>query len=199
MKTDVVIVDSGAANVGSVVYAMERLGYHPRVTQDAKEIRIASRVIFPGVGAAGIAMRRLRERGLDRLLPMLTQPVLGVCLGMQLFFRHTEEDDTTCLGILQSNVTRIPGAPGCRVPHMGWAPLRRSKDSVLTEGLTDGAYAYFVHSFAAQPGGETVCVAEHGVRFSAIVQYRNFYGTQFHPERSARVGACILRNFMENT
>lgn len=199
MRHSVAIIDSGAANVGSVVYALERLGYRPSVTRDARIIANASRVIFPGVGAAGVAMRRLRERELDGLLPTLTQPVLGVCLGMQLLFSSTEEDATECLDIIQARVCRIPSAPGLRVPHMGWAPLVAIADNILTSDIPSGAYAYFVHSFAAPPGRETVSQCHHGVVFSAIVAKDNFYGTQFHPERSARVGSLILRNFMEKT
>ena len=199
MNRSVAIIDSGAANVGSVVYALERLGYRPSVTRSAHVIATASRVIFPGVGAAGVAMRRLRERELDGLLPTLTQPVLGVCLGMQLLFCDTEEDATQCLGIIPGQVRRIPSAPGLRVPHMGWAPLTPSTDNILTSDIHPGSYAYFVHSFAAPPARETVSLCHHGIDFSAVVAQDNFYGTQFHPERSAKVGSLILRNFMEKT
>jgi glutamine amidotransferase len=191
-----VIIENGGANIASLVFALERLGCTPELTSNAAQIRSATHIILPGVGAAADAMTRLRTNGLDQLIPTLTQPVLGICLGMQLLYAASEEGSVRCLGAIPGIAQRFSVAPGRPVPHMGWNELRRTVDSPLFEALNDGDYAYFVHSYALPPGPETAAVAHYGRDFSAIVQHRNFFGTQFHPERSARAGAQILRNFL---
>lgn len=197
MKRDVVLVDSGGSNIGSLHYALERLGVQAAVTADAARLRDATHVILPGVGAAGAGMRKLREAGLIDVTRQLRQPVLGVCLGMQLLFAATEEGDVDCLNLIDGRVRRLPQAPRIRVPHMGWNRLRGVRAHPLLDGIADGAYAYFVHSFAAPVTAETLVACEHGERFAAVVQRDNFFGAQFHPERSGAVGARLLQNFLD--
>jgi glutamine amidotransferase len=192
----VVLVDAGGTNIGSVRYALQRLGVEAPLTSDPATIRAAARVILPGVGAAGPAMARLRALGLVDLLRGLTQPVLGVCLGMQLLCAHSEEGEVDCLGLIPATVRRLVPAPGRRVPHMGWNRLRLRGSHPLLDGLAADAQAYFVHSYAVPVGVDTLATAEHGQEFSAIVARGNFFGMQFHPERSAAVGARLLRNFL---
>ena len=192
----VVLVDAGGTNIGSLRYALQRLGVEAPLTADPAAIRAAGKVILPGVGAAGPAMARLRALGLVELLRGLTQPVLGVCLGMQLLCARSEEGDVDCLGVLPACVRRLPSAPGLRVPHMGWNRLRACAAHPLLEGLADDAQAYFVHSYAVPMGDYTLAAARHGAAFSAVVARGNFYGMQFHPERSAAAGARLLRNFL---
>jgi imidazole glycerol-phosphate synthase subunit HisH len=192
----VVLVDAGGTNIGSVRYALQRLGTDAELTADAGRIRAASHVILPGVGAAGPGMRRLHEAGLVDVLRGLKQPVLGVCLGMQLLCEHSDEADTPCLGVVPAQVRHLPAAPGLRVPHMGWNTLQSKGDHALTDGLRDGDAAYFVHSYAVPVGEYTLAASEHGTPFSAMVASGNFMGMQFHPERSAGVGAQLLRNFL---
>ena len=191
-----VIVANGGANIASLQFALERLGVESRVSGDAGVIRAATHVILPGVGAAADAMRRLRESGLDRLLPGLRQPVLGICLGMQLLYEASDEGDTACLGIIPGRAVRFAGEPGRPVPHMGWNTLTVDRPSALLEGLDAPAHAYFVHSYALPVTAATVASTDYGTRFSACVEWRNFFGAQFHPERSAAVGARLLRNFL---
>jgi imidazole glycerol-phosphate synthase subunit HisH len=190
------IVASGGANTASLQFALERLDTHSMVTADPAAIAAASHVILPGVGAAGDAMARLRQSGLDGVLPGLRQPVLGICLGMQLLFDFSEEGAAECLGIIPGRVKRFTAAAGLPVPHMGWNTLNVHRHCALLEGIVDGEYAYFVHSYALEVGETTVARTEYGNDFSACVQYRNFYGAQFHPERSAAVGARLLGNFL---
>jgi imidazole glycerol-phosphate synthase subunit HisH len=192
----VAIIASGGANIASLQYALQRLGASSTVTSDADEIRAASHVILPGVGAAAEAMKRLRHHGLDQIVPALTQPLLGICLGMQLLYAGSDEGATMCLSIIPGNAIRFPRTSGRPVPHMGWNTLHIGKASALLEGLQSGDYAYFVHSYALQVGETTLASTEYGVQFSACVQWRNFYGAQFHPERSAGVGARLLHNFL---
>lgn len=192
----VVLVDAGGTNIGSVRYALQRLGTDAELTADPVRIREASHVILPGVGAAGPGMRRLREAGLVEVLRELTQPVLGVCLGMQLLCDRSEEGDTECLGLVPGEVRRFAERPGLRVPHMGWNRLHRDVDHPLLAGLDEDATAYFVHSYAVPVGAHTLVSSEHGERFAAVVAAGNFMGMQFHPERSAGVGARLLRNFL---
>jgi imidazole glycerol-phosphate synthase subunit HisH len=194
---DAVIIDSGGANLASLQFAFERLGAKTQVTADADEIRSAPRVILPGVGSAGDAMARLRGNHVAELLPTLTQPVLGICLGMQLLFERSEEDNTECLGILPTSVRRLQPKDGQPVPHMGWNQLALVRDDPLLDGVTPNDYVYFVHSFAASVSDVTLASADYGTTLSAIVRRGNFWGTQFHPERSARVGARILANFLK--
>ena len=193
----VVLVDAGGTNIGSVRYALQRLGVDAALTADAATIRAADKVILPGVGAAGPGMARLRELGLVELLRSLKQPVLGVCLGMQLLCAHSEEGDTECLGLIPVPVRRFAEAPGLRVPHMGWNLLSAKQAHPLLAGLGDDEQAYFVHSYAVPVGDWTLATSDYGAAFSAVIARDNYYGMQFHPERSAAVGAKLLRNFLE--
>jgi len=193
---NVVLVDSGGANIGSVRYALERLGVQAAMSADASVIRAADRVILPGVGAAGPAMARLNELALVDTLRSLTQPLLGICLGMQLLFDASEEGAVACLGLVPGRVRRMPESPGVRVPHMGWNRLRPTRPSSLLDGIADGAQAYFVHSFAAPVTGDCLARCGHGEDFAAVVQRGNVAGAQFHPERSAATGARLLENFL---
>jgi len=193
---DAVIIDSGGANLASLQFAFERLGAKTEVSADATAIRSAPRVILPGVGSAGDAMARLRRNHVADLLPTLTQPVLGICLGMQLLFQSSEEGDTECLGILPTSVRRLQPKDGRPVPHMGWNQLELVHEDPLLKGIASNDYVYFVHSFAAPVSDVTLASADYGAALSAIVRRGNFWGTQFHPERSARVGARVLANFL---
>ncbi|TAN18608.1 MAG: imidazole glycerol phosphate synthase subunit HisH [Rhodanobacter sp.] len=194
---NVVLVDAGGTNIGSVRYALQRLGVDAALTSDAAAIRGADKVILPGVGAAGPGMARLRELGLVNVLRSLEQPVLGVCLGMQLLCAHSEEGGTECLGLIPAPVRRFTDAPGLRVPHMGWNGLSIQREHPLLAGLDDGEQAYFVHSYAVPTGDWTLADCDYGDSFSAVIARGNFYGMQFHPERSAAVGAKLLKNFLE--
>lgn len=193
----VALVDSGGTNIGSVAYALERLGATARLTADPATIRAADRVILPGVGAAGAGMRRLRQAGLVEVLHELEQPLLGVCLGMQLLFERSEEDGgVDCLGLLPGQVVAIPGTDSERVPHMGWNTLTALREDRLTDGIRAGERAYFVHSYAVPVTADTVLSTEHAGRWTAVTGRGNRWGAQFHPERSADVGARLLRNFV---
>jgi glutamine amidotransferase len=192
----VVIVASGGANIASLQFALERLDVASLVTGDAQQIRAASHVILPGVGAAADAMARLRQRGLDTVIPALQQPVLGICLGMQLLFEASQEGDARCLNVIPGRASRFAEAPGRPVPHMGWNTLEVTRPCALLDGIADGEYVYFVHSYALPLSDATVARTGYGEPFSACVQWRNFYGAQFHPERSAAVGARVLENFL---
>jgi glutamine amidotransferase len=194
--TDAVIIDSGGANLASLQFAFERLGARTHVTTDARAITSATRVVLPGVGSAANAMQRLRKAGVASLLPSLTQPVLGICLGMQLLFQRSEEGPTDCLGILSDTVRRLQPAPGRPVPHMGWNQLEPVREDPLLDGVARNDYVYFVHSYAAPVSDITLATADYGGAVSAIVRQGNFWGTQFHPERSAEAGARILANFL---
>ena len=193
---DAVIIDSGGANLASLQFAFERLGAKTHVTADPAQITSAARVILPGVGSAADAMSRLRKNGVADLLPSLTQPVLGICLGMQLLFERSEEGDTDCLGILPDKVKRLQPAQGRPVPHMGWNQLSPVREDPILEGISADDYVYFVHSFAVPVCDVTVASADYGIVLSAIVRRGNFWGTQFHPERSAHTGARLLANFL---
>lgn len=194
---DVVLVDAGGSNIGSVQAALQRLGVRAEMTADHARIAAASHVILPGVGAARHGMQRLRSAGLDVLIPQLTQPVLGVCLGMQLLYQSSEESDTRCLGVVPGRVARFSEAESGRVPHMGWNNLTRLNDSPLLRDIKDNDCAYFVHSYAAPLGQASIASCTYGRVFTAAVSWRNFHGAQFHPERSAAVGARLLSNFLE--
>ena len=194
----VVLIDAGGTNIGSVCCALQRLGVEARLSDNPIAIHNASHVILPGVGAAGHGMQRLRSSGLDRVIRTLRQPVLGVCLGMQLLFEHSAEGDTPCLGLLRGEVRPLSADAGLRVPHMGWNTLEQLREDPLLAGLEGGdTHAYFVHSYAAPIGPDALATCTHGVAFSAVVRRGNFCGMQFHPERSAAVGARLLRNFLE--
>jgi glutamine amidotransferase len=191
-----VIIPSCGSNLASLKFALDRLGVSVPLTEDHARIRAASHVILPGVGAAADAMERLRLHGLHTLIPRLTQPVLGICLGMQLLYQASEESGAQCLGTIAGTVRRLRPVPGRPVPHMGWNQIRRAAEVELLAGVEDGAHAYFVHSYALPVGSETVAVTDYGEEYSAVIAHRNFFGTQFHPERSAQTGATILGNFL---
>jgi len=192
----IALIDAGGANLGSVRNALERLGASVRIVRDAGELRDASATILPGVGAAGPAMRLLRERGLTTVLRAMDRPMLGICLGMQLLFEASDEQDTECLGLLPGVVRALPPSAGIRVPHIGWNQLdARCADPILA-GVAPGARAYFVHGYAAPVTDACIATATHGTTFAAVVRRGSIWGTQFHPERSAAVGASILRNFL---
>jgi glutamine amidotransferase len=193
---EVVLIDSGGANIGSVKYALERLGANAQLTADPRVIASADRVILPGVGAAGPGMARLRELELVDVVRAIRQPLLGVCLGMQLLFDSSEEDDTQCLGLVPGRVRKLSGGPGIRVPHMGWNTLTPLRSDSLLNGASAGAQAYFVHSYAAPVSEDTLATTSHGEEFAAVVRRGNCWGAQFHPERSAGVGAKLLENFL---
>lgn len=193
----VVLIDAGGANIGSVRYAFERLGVDARMSADPAEIAAADRVVLPGVGAAAAGMARLRELGLVELVRSLRQPLLGVCLGMQLLFEGSEEGEVDCLGLLPGRVRRMVAGPGLRVPHMGWNRLDVLREDALLAGIDSGSNAYFVHGYAAPVGEYTLAACTHGEAFSAVVRRGNRMGAQFHPERSAAVGARLLANFLE--
>jgi glutamine amidotransferase len=194
--TKVAVIDSGVANLGSVLAAFARADLPVRIARTPAELVGASHVVLPGVGSARPAMARLAASGFAEAVPRLTVPVLGICLGMQLLFRRSAEDDVDGLGIIDAPIERLPAEAGLRIPHMGWNRLTRIVDDPLLAGIIDPAYAYFVHSYAAPVGPWTLAAATYGRAFSAIVRERNFVGTQFHPERSAGVGARLLRNFV---
>jgi len=195
----VAIIDSGGANIASLRAALARLGADSVVTTDPVVIQRAPRVLLPGVGAAHDAMSRLRIAALDRLIPTLKQPLLGICLGMQLLFETSEEGPATCLGVIPGAATRLQSAPGHPVPHMGWNQLTQVRPDPLLDGISSIDYVYFVHSFAVPTSGATIAITDYGVAFTAVARRDNFCGTQFHPERSGIVGARILANFLKAT
>ncbi|MCB0658499.1 MAG: imidazole glycerol phosphate synthase subunit HisH [Saprospiraceae bacterium] len=194
---DIVIIQYNAGNVRSVLFALERLGVHATLTGDHQRIRQADKVIFPGVGEASSTMSYLHHHGLDEVIRSLTQPVLGICLGMQLLCTHSEENDTQCLGIIPQQVRRfIPRSQAeHKVPHMGWNAIQRKPESFLPASV-DGQYVYFVHSYYAENGPYTAATCDYIVPFSAAMQIDNFVATQFHPEKSGTVGARILEQFI---
>ena len=187
------IVDVGCGNIGSVGIAFERFGLSPHITGEPEQIAAADKVILPGVGAAGYAMEQIRARGLEAPLRALTQPVLGICLGMQLLFEASEEADTACLGILEGRVRRLHPEPGRPVPHMGWSRLEVEDEAI---GLRSGDYVYFAHSFACDGGPATVARARYGREIPAVIRQRNWLGAQFHPEKSGEAGARFLEAWL---
>jgi glutamine amidotransferase len=194
MKT--VIIKYNAGNVQSVMYALDRIGASYVYTDEESEIRSADKVIFPGVGEASTAMAYLRKTGLDKIIPSLKQPVFGTCVGMQLMCRFSEENDTKCMGIFDVDVKRFPATPGFKVPHMGWNNITDYK-GVLTAGLPERAYMYFVHSYAASICDHTMASCDYIQPFSAMLQKDNFYAAQFHCEISGNAGQQIFENFLK--
>jgi imidazole glycerol-phosphate synthase subunit HisH len=198
--TDVVVIDSGGANLASLQFALARLGTTTTVSADAARIGRASHVLLPGVGSAHDAMVRLQVAGLAGVIPTLTQPVLGICLGMQLLYQSSAEsagkDGTAGLGVIEGHVTRLTGAPDRPVPHMGWNQVEPTTRDPLLDGIGSSDYVYFVHSYAAPVTDATLATTEYGQRFTSVVRKGNFRGVQFHPERSATVGARLLANFL---
>jgi glutamine amidotransferase len=200
----IVIIQYNAGNIRSVLYALERLGHQAMVTDDPEQIRQADKVIFPGVGEANSAMHYLRERGLDQVIIQLQQPVLGICLGMQLLCSHSEENNTPCLGIFDEKVLRmdpgkIPPPPDqlqWKIPQMGWNNIFNLQSSLM-QGVEENAYCYFVHGYYAACGSHTIATTDYIQPYSSALHRDNFYGCQFHPEKSAAVGSKILQNFLE--
>ncbi|WP_445382224.1 imidazole glycerol phosphate synthase subunit HisH [Robiginitalea sp. IMCC43444] len=192
----VIIINYGAGNIQSIQFAFERLGVHAGLSSDPEEIRKADRVIFPGVGEASSAMHKLKQSGLETLIPELKQPVLGICLGMQLMCHHSEEGNTTGLSIFDEEVIRF--GSGLKVPQIGWNKIEKLK-SPLFKGVQEGAFVYMVHSYYAAAGTDTIASSTYGLEYSAALARDNFYGVQFHPEKSSKAGARILRNFLELT
>lgn len=193
-----VIVDTGVANLASVVFAFERLGVKPVISTDPEVISSADRVIIPGVGAAPLAMENIQSRGLKPVLQKLEQPVMGICLGMQLLFETLKEGgvSTEGLGLVPGEVSLLHTAD-LPSPHMGWNTLHPIKEDPLLEGITEDDHAYFVHSYAAEVSSATLAYSSYGQHFSAIVRHKNVWGCQFHPERSSKTGARILSNFLK--
>lgn len=196
----IVIIKYNAGNIESVKNALYRLGVQAEITGDPEKIRKADKVIFPGVGEASTTMAYLKKEGLDKLIPALTQPVLGICLGLQLMCCHSEEGNTPCLGIFEEQVRRFIPEPGMeyvtKVPHMGWNTISVLKGDLFDPSL-EAQYVYFVHSYYATVGKQTSAVTDYIIPFSAGLQRDNFYATQFHPEKSGTVGAKILENFLK--
>lgn len=191
---NIAIVKYNAGNVRSVSYALQRLGIEPCITDEAETLRAADKVIFPGVGEASTAMMYLKQRGLDGLIPTLRQPVLGVCLGLQLMCRHSEENNTPCMGIFDVDVKRFPAKE--KVPHMGWNRIEKCKGP-LFEGLSEEAYLYYVHSYFAEVSAQTIAQTNYILPYSAALQKENFYALQAHPEKSGKDGEKILENFLQ--
>ncbi|HBS54066.1 MAG TPA: imidazole glycerol phosphate synthase subunit HisH [Flavobacterium sp.] len=190
----IAIINYGAGNIQSILFAIERLGYTAVLTNNPDEIQQADKVIFPGVGEASYAMQKLKESGLDSLIPTLNQPVLGICLGMQLMCHHSEEGNTVGLGIFDANVIRFSN--NVKVPQMGWNQIYNLKSS-LFQGINDNEYMYLVHSYYVPNCKEAIATTNYDVEYASALQKDNFYGTQFHPEKSGDVGEQILANFLK--
>ena len=195
--TQVAIIDSGGANIASLLYAFERLGVAANLTTDAELIRHSQRVLLPGVGAARNAMQRLQDAGLVDVIRNLTQPVLGICLGMQLLCDASEEEDVECLGIVPGVAARLSVADDYPVPNMGWCATQSCSSHRLLDGIDDGSYFYYVHSYAVPVSQYTIAIAQHTQQFSAVISKENFVAAQFHPERSSKAGARLLKNFLD--
>lgn len=194
---DVVLMDAGGANLGSVEAALQRLGVQPRRVADAATLGQPDRIVLPGVGTAAQGMALLRARGLVDALKTSPAPLLGICLGMQLLFEASEEGASECLGLLPGSVRKLAAGPGIRVPHMGWNTLLPEAASPLLAGLGAQTQMYFVHSYAAPVSADCLASCMHGTRFAAVVAHGRVCGAQFHPERSGPAGARFLRNFLE--
>ncbi len=191
----VAVLKYNAGNVQSVLFALERLGVQAVWTDDPATLQAADKVIFPGQGEAASAMHYLQERGLDEVIRTLQQPVLGICIGLQLFCRHSEENDTDCLGIFDTTVRKFSGTGGLKVPQMGWNQLI-APQGPLFEGIPEGSFVYFVHSYYAEKSAQATVLTEYGELFSAGLQHNNFHAVQFHPEKSGPLGQRILQNFL---
>lgn len=194
----IAIIQYNAGNVQSVQFALKRLGYEAVISADETILRNADKVIFPGVGNAKAAMESLVESGLDSLIPTLTQPVLGICVGMQLLCNHSEENDTRALGIIDTAVKKFPANAGMKVPQMGWNRIYNYQSKLLT-GLPEQSFVYYVHSYYAELCEATVATTDYILPYSAIIQKNNFYGVQFHTEKSAAAGDQVLSNFLTLT
>lgn len=196
MSLDIAIIDSGGANIASLLYAIERLGQKAALTRNAAQIRSAARVVLPGVGAARDAMQRLRDHGLIDVIRDLTQPVLGICLGMQLLADGSEEDNVDCLGVIPGIAARLPADSRHPVPNMGWCRLDPQPGHPILSNIGEGEHFYFLHSYALPVSDLTLATAHHAKPFSAVVGKANFLAVQFHPERSSVAGARLLANFL---
>ena len=197
---NIVIIKYNAGNIRSVEFTLQRLGIEPEITADPEKVRAADKVIFPGVGEASTTMKYLREHKLDELIVSLKQPVLGICLGLQLMCKHSEEGNTTCLGIFEEEVKRFLVPEGetsqFKIPQMGWNTITDLKSGLFDTSL-ENQYVYFVHSYYAALGDHTIATTQYCQAFSAALHKDNFYATQFHPEKSGTIGARILKNFIE--
>jgi len=192
----IVIIKYNAGNIQSVLYALERIGVTAMVTDAIEEIQTANKVIFPGVGEASTAMQYLKERNLDELIKNLKQPVLGICLGMQLMCTHSTENDTACLGIFEEQVKQFETSdPSIKVPQIGWNTITHLQSN-LFKGVSENSFAYFVHGYYAAKGQHTIATTNYIQDYSSALQKDNFYGVQFHPEKSAKVGEQIIQNFL---
>ncbi|MDA3979111.1 imidazole glycerol phosphate synthase subunit HisH [Gallibacterium sp. AGMB14963] len=194
--TKIIIIDTGCANLSSVKFAIDRLGYQAEISRDLTQIQQADKLLLPGVGTANAAMNNLQQRNLINTIQQLTQPVLGICLGMQLMTQFSQEGNLSTLGLIDGQTEKLPEA-GLPLPHMGWNQVNFVEDQPLFADIPNGSYFYFVHSFAVLPNQHTIATCDYGVPFSAALNNGNFYGVQFHPERSGKVGAQLLRNFIE--
>jgi len=195
----IALIKYNAGNVQSLIFALNRLGASPLLTDDVNELKSADKVIFPGVGEASSTMRYLREKGLDRIIPTFTQPFLGICLGMQLMCNHSEEGDTDCLGIYSENVIKFDhngSAERLKIPQIGWNRIYHLK-SPLFRGISDRSFMYFVHSYYVEPGNQTIATTDYVREYSSALQKDNFYSVQFHPEKSSETGQKILENFLK--
>ena len=190
----IIIINYGAGNIQSIKFAIQRLGFEAVLTDDETEIRNADKVIFPGVGEASSAMEKLITTGLDKVIPTLTQPVLGICLGMQLMCNHCEEGNTQGLNVFNVDVVKFDGAE--KVPQIGWNQIENLK-SDLFKGISEKEYMYLVHSFYVPLNNEAIATTNYGIKYASALQEKNFYGVQFHPEKSSKAGAQILQNFLE--
>lgn len=193
----ITIIDYGGSNLASLLYSLNRLGVSANISRDADVIKNASHIILPGVTTAQTAMKNLAELKLVNVIRSLTQPVLGICLGMQILFDYSEEGDVECLKIIPGEVKKLIPSNKLTVPHMGWNALQNISDEFIMKGVPEKSYVYFVHSYAVSVGLHTSAMACHGETFSASVKYRNYFGTQFHPERSGEIGSRIMKNFLE--
>lgn len=195
--TNLTIIDTGCANLSSVKFAFDRLGIQAEISRDLNKIQSADKLLLPGVGTAIAAMKNLHDRQLIDTIQNATQPMLGICLGMQLMTEFSSEGDVATLGLMSGNTERLPNT-GLPLPHMGWNKVNYAKDHPLFHCIEQGSHFYFVHSFGVLPNENTIATCNYGVDFSAAIASKNFYGVQFHPERSGEAGAKLLRNFVEN-
>lgn len=193
---NLIIIDTGCANLSSVKFAFERLGYQPKISRDLDEIKAADKLLLPGVGTAKSAMKNLTDRNLIQTIQQAKYPLLGICLGMQMLTNYSTEGDVETLGIINARTEKL-SACGLPLPHMGWNQVNFEAHP-LFENIPNGSHFYFVHSYGVLPNANTIATCDYSVPFSAVLQNGNFYGAQFHPERSGKVGSQFLRNFMEN-
>jgi imidazole glycerol-phosphate synthase subunit HisH len=193
----IAVLNTGVANAASVLYAFERMGYTAVLTQDPDEISKSSRLILPGVGTAGALMGRIQSLEIKESLLKFKEPVLGICLGMQAMYEFSDESKVSCLGVFKGKIKKLKVPPGFSSPHMGWNQVSASGECQLLNGIQSSTYFYFVHSFRAPQGPETRAVTEYGEQIPSVVESSNWFGTQFHPERSGAAGEALLRNFLK--